>query len=657
MADINRTNSPMNFYREDCLETKEELDEARERLIKEQSTKPPFLVGSIDRVNDRIANLDKELDSFSTSLVIDSRNSNIEDEYAYLTPQYQQQPQKAKDSKERTQFAGIYAVKSTLLADSNLTKTKHLTTTESKKKAAKEKPTTKPKLVELHQYPGYDAAKLTPLPVADTMVILRTVTEAQDGLSRKTHYKIEFKRLFTSKMSEAVVADTFWWFFLQRYHPSKIVQEKIFNRVAHNYVKLTLFAKHPKYRDVFLKSFPDLLAQSIYCAFCAAFPNSWRQFDDKFKSDLCTLTHQWIVGTRPMPNLWENWNMTILEPKDMRKEVLMKKDSKKKGLLNLDFTQEPGSTSTSQIGINLKGGPLSKNKSRTNSIASASSTSLGITPLDSDINSIAAVAQAQGSSGAPSKTKGPLGAGKASNLKASNLHPINEVMSESSYTANDLSSTSEDSKTLPVKKLEKTQKKDGKAVGMKSEKDSNGVTIKSRNVSNMSVAKSSSLIGSKVNGRKKVESHPACSGPDFTKVAFNAYGRSPLVQHFLTQKGLEKTAGMDVFYQRTEIDKLPPLDAKTYREIIQETFSSVRHLDENYKEMHEEGIKDHTQFLMNQRQRLKEHMRRENALMAQPREVKRLSDLLVLELLKDHDEVSTGAALAVEEALLQQDQT
>ena len=57
-----------------------------------------FLVGSIDRVNERIAYLDKELDSFSTSLVIDSRNSNVEDEYAYLTPQYQQQPQKGEFS-------------------------------------------------------------------------------------------------------------------------------------------------------------------------------------------------------------------------------------------------------------------------------------------------------------------------------------------------------------------------------------------------------------------------------------------------------------------------------------------------------------------------------------------------------------------------------
>ena len=81
--------------------------------------------------------------------------------------------------------------------------------------------------------------------------------------------------------------------------------------------------------SLFFQSYPDLLSQSIYSAFCAAFPNSWRQFDDKFKSDICTLTHQWIVGTRPMPNLWENWDMPMLEPKDMRKEVLMKKDSKK----------------------------------------------------------------------------------------------------------------------------------------------------------------------------------------------------------------------------------------------------------------------------------------------------------------------------------------
>lgn len=37
--------------------------------------------------------------------------------------------------------------------------------------------------------------------------------------------------------------------------------------------------------------------------------------------------------------------------------------------------------------------------------------------------------------------------------------------------------------------------------------------------------------------------------------------------------------------------------------------------------------------------------------MGHPREVKKLSDLLVLELLKDQGEVSTGAAQAVEEAL------
>ena len=84
------------------------------------------------------------------------------------------------------------------------------------------------------------------------------------------------------------------------------------------------------------QSYPELLAQGIYSAFCAAFPNSWRQFDEKFKSDLCNLTNQWIVGTRPMPNMWMDWNIRSLEPTDMRKEVLMKKDPKKsKRLFNL----------------------------------------------------------------------------------------------------------------------------------------------------------------------------------------------------------------------------------------------------------------------------------------------------------------------------------
>ena len=180
-------------------------------------------------------------------------------------------------------------------------------------------------------------------------------------------------------------------------------------------------------------------------------------------------------------------------------------------MFNLDFTtaQESDSSNTSQTGINLKG-PKLKSLSRTNSTTSTTTTSMGVPPLDSDINTITAVAQAQGNSGSSKPAKNPPAAQAG---KATSLHPINEVISEPADTANDASSVSEDSKTAPVKKVdlkmqgENKKKMDGK--GTKSEKNgkgSNGVmTNATRNLSNVSVAKSSSMIGSKANGKKKME--------------------------------------------------------------------------------------------------------------------------------------------------------
>ncbi|PIK59663.1 hypothetical protein BSL78_03394 [Apostichopus japonicus] len=216
---------------------------------------------------------------FASSLVIESQGSNFDDDDYFYPSQDTYGPVKARDVKELNQFAGIYSVKSTLTADqTNKGKylAKRIKTSKMKKKETK---ATKPKLVELYQFRGFDNKKLTPLPDLDSAItILMRVTDAQRSLDKKPHYKEEFKRLFHSKMSEAVLIDSFWWFFLNRYHPSKMVQPKLFNRIAHNYVKLLLSANHPKYRDVFFQGYADLLAQGMYAAFCAAFPDSWRQF-------------------------------------------------------------------------------------------------------------------------------------------------------------------------------------------------------------------------------------------------------------------------------------------------------------------------------------------------------------------------------------------
>ena len=47
--------------------------------------------------------------------------------------------------------------------------------------------------------------------------------------------------------------DIFWYVFLSNFQPNPASQQKLFNRTAHNYVKLIFYAKDPFFRDTFLK--------------------------------------------------------------------------------------------------------------------------------------------------------------------------------------------------------------------------------------------------------------------------------------------------------------------------------------------------------------------------------------------------------------------
>ena len=58
----------------------------------------------------------------------------------------------------------------------------------------------------------------------------------------------------------------------------------------------------------------------------------------------------------------------------------------------------------------------------------------------------------------------------------------------------------------------------------------------------------------------KRESCYAGKGPEFQKVVFDLHGQSPLVKHFLQNKRLAKDSGTSILVQRTEIDKLPPIN-------------------------------------------------------------------------------------------------
>ena len=47
--------------------------------------------------------------------------------------------------------------------------------------------------------------------------------------------------------------DIFWYVFLSNFQLNPASQQKLFNRTAHNYVKLIFYAKDPFFRDTFLK--------------------------------------------------------------------------------------------------------------------------------------------------------------------------------------------------------------------------------------------------------------------------------------------------------------------------------------------------------------------------------------------------------------------
>lgn len=124
--------------------------------------------------------------------------------------------------------------------------------------------------------------------------------------------------------------------------------------------------------------------------------------------------------------------------------------------------------------------------------------------------------------------------------------------------------------------------------------------------------------------------------------------------HFLRVKNLAREAGQTFRVQRTEQENLPPLDAPTYRDVIKESFKTVRDSEKKYQEMYDRSLKESVMFGKKQREMLKDHLRKQESLLSQPNEVKRLSDLLMLEFRKDPDSLSTGATQALERALMAQ---
>lgn len=564
--------------------------------------------GTIKDITDQICSLNADLSSYDspTQLVVDKymREHGLEAEpeeeefgYGKLVIDYKP-PRKSTPSisskeveaKEVSKFAGVFSVRSAL----GLTSVSPLVDTVSqqspliswKNKAPKKKEKSssmKPMLVELHVYPGYEPDEVTPLPEPlQPKDILQTVINAQRDLRKKPSFKRELQSFVFSRISQDILQDLFWWYFLQKYQPSRNIQEMLFNRIAHNYVKMLFTTPVTQYRDKFLKRYPNIMAQAVYSTFCTAFPTSYKQFGDEFKEDLSQLITEWIAGTKPVPRMWDRWNFKSLEPKDMRKDEQIKQDASKGSLVHLPEEN------------------LSKQSSLSSVVCEPRQKSL---PLIVEERAAGITAFKGGD-----KSKAVV------------------------------------SQTSCVTKAQDPQDSFSLLAVCDSEGAQNSSSTQSLNRIQTKVSSFTAFTrGQKANRlEKRRESCPVGRGPEFSRSVFDVYGHSPLVEQFLRMRKLSKDCGTSVLIQRTEIKSLPPLSAPTYREVIRNSLKISKALTSDFKKLDEENCHQRTLFTLRQKEANQDFTRREGELLSRRKDVKKISELIYLELTKDGDEQSSG---------------
>ncbi|XP_033747543.1 protein FAM227B-like [Pecten maximus] len=625
MARRSRVDSPMEIFDENSDLKRDEIEKQKKFLEARQRARSPFFIGSIEKVNKKISKLDRKLQKY-TQLVVESRASDVDDVDEHINSArgrdtYQR---REKETREVNKFAGYFTMKQTFLPGRS-ERVKHISkvSMQPSKTTVVKKDSGKPKFVELHQYPGFDHTELTVLP--DEILVedmLKKAADAHVQLNVKPSYAPDFELWYYSELSKAVFLDMFWFLFLEKYQSSKNSQVKLFNRTAHNFVKLLLFVRNPLHRDVFFKDYPSLLSQAIYAAYCHSFPDSYKQFGEQFKEDLVALVYQWIAGIKPSPRIWMTWNFDKLEPPNIKLREEMANSQKKKktasATLNFDFLDSIFSSNGSQYtsmtslnqsvskssmqsygGRNRKHGPVKKRSSLTGLTPRFRSQSPGSSQDGAIIDTVAEHQVVD------NKRIGGMGKKQPDPRKLMDaLTPIRETTLEDEH-----------------------DKMDTKT-------------------SNASVAMA------KGSCNEIIRSHPACRGPDFRKSVFNIHGQSPLMAHFLRMKRISQEGGMVVRVCRTELENLPSLDAPTYKELIKDSFKRVREIEKEYDRFYDKNMRESLVSAKKHREMNQEYQKLQSSLLARPKEVKRLCELLILEQNKDQDSVSAGADAALESALL-----
>ncbi|KAJ6658907.1 hypothetical protein lerEdw1_019543, partial [Lerista edwardsae] len=276
----------------------------------------PYVIGSMQRVNQKIAQLELGLKRFDSSDVV------IET----IDLRRQPTPKAVKRASRASRASkGKIAEKDQKVMQKAHMWTSDLDVIPHGKMVQKKFLSEKDKLVELYQYPGYNEKELTLLPNGiELKEILEKVIRAQRKTPiGKSRWSVKMLRKFlNAPCTQAILLDSFWWLFLHLYHPNQTIQGCLFERIAENYSRTLLGCHRVASQEDILKHFPSLLSQTVYTCFCYCFSRSWFNTNE-FKAQLCDTIFEWIGGTRFAPGGFNKWDYSQLEPERSRREDLL----------------------------------------------------------------------------------------------------------------------------------------------------------------------------------------------------------------------------------------------------------------------------------------------------------------------------------------------
>ncbi|XP_006865328.1 PREDICTED: protein FAM227A [Chrysochloris asiatica] len=394
----------------------------------------------------------------------------------------------------------------------------------AKSSVLKRKTADKNLLVELYQYPEFNKSRPNELPngVKFCDIVSNVVRTEKNPLSGKSFcIDKELEKFLSSPYPRAMLLDSFWWIFHERYQPNKELQIKLFDRIAINYAHLLFIGARSHYEEALLK------VSINHCIY-------------------------------PCPQSYNNWDYSELDSERFRREELMLQ--RKKMIKGREFSLYIHKKLPSQKSV------LSKK-------------SQGTQPH------LAGQWMREGCQERRECTRRQQRRRRAIFLECPSLPLLHGLCACSLSLTTTIVTVSSSSKfravTLTSSIIDRSfsSKNSERNTRMqKTTKEHYRQTMLLRRVTNqvkrISAARQHDPLLPK-------PSHPACKSPEMTENYFNIYGKSPLVVYFLYNYSTLYRHGQDVLMVRREKTKTIPESIPTYAEIITQAQNNMKKRKDN----------------------------------------------------------------------------